>query len=111
MPRRFVKSVKLTGRITENKSSTKDIDFVEKKLGQGMDQASIVREAISIYREYEEGKLFQDELKVKLKEVLSEFNLRLENDVEDQDNELSKDQVERMENALDSKFNSGNWGF
>ncbi|MFW6030813.1 MAG: hypothetical protein ACOCRO_11270, partial [Halanaerobiales bacterium] len=57
------KSIKLTGRVTISKSSEEDIKFVEEKLGQGMNQSSIIRQAIKIYRKYETGQLFVDVLK------------------------------------------------
>ena len=56
MPRNKVESVRLTARISENTSSLEDVEFTKEKL-KSMSQASLIREAISIYRKYSNGEL------------------------------------------------------
>ncbi|MCK8825498.1 hypothetical protein [Fuchsiella alkaliacetigena] len=60
MPRNKVKSIRLTARISENTSSLEDVEFVERKLKEGFSQAVIIRQAIKIYRKYEEGAFFKE---------------------------------------------------
>lgn len=59
MPRNKVESVRLTGRISENTSSKEDVEFVKEKLNTGFSQALLIREAIKVYRKYENGEFFK----------------------------------------------------
>lgn len=105
----MVKSIKLTGRITESKSSKEDIKFVLKKLDQGMDQASIVREAIKYYRKFEEGTLFNDVLEDKLSTLVQLLQSKNLSPPSTRCKE-NKD-MPQIRSKIDSKLKSGDWGF
>ena len=59
MPRKPVRSVRLSGRISENTAEKEDVDFVQKKL-KDMDQATFIREAVRAYRKLDEGNFIED---------------------------------------------------
>mgnify|MGYP000848848531 CR=1 FL=1 len=54
--------IRLTGRvIAEGGSTEEEVEFVKRKLKM-MDQATLVRQAISIYHKYETGQLFNEKM-------------------------------------------------
>ncbi len=69
----MVKSIKLTGRITSNKSSKEDLQFVKDKLTY-MTQGQFIRTAITIYRKYECGQLFGEFLNEHLSDLIELVN-------------------------------------
>jgi hypothetical protein len=126
MRRKSIKSIKLTSRITESKSPMQDIEFVEKKLNQGIDQATLVRQAINIYRKYEEGKLYklsdilEENIKSKAnnqeqdlieKEDEKQGNSDEAVDEEQENNEgsVNKEQAKKLANSLDRKLEAGSF--
>lgn len=94
MPRKKLKSIRLTARLSENTSSLEDLSFVEQKL-KSMNQATLIREAVSIYRKYEEGELF--------KEVFTKFKL---NEIPLLD---EKKEIPQKIRGLDKKLKEGSW--
>lgn len=67
-----IKGFRLEGRITENVSDIQDVVFIEQKLNQGLDDSTIIRQAVNVWRKYESGELFQEKLKVMLQEILAQ---------------------------------------
>lgn len=60
MPRPPKESMKITGRvIVDGGSSKEDLIFLRNKL-KVMDQSTFIRNAVSLYRRYENGELFKD---------------------------------------------------
>jgi len=73
MPRPKKDFVRLTGRvIAEGGSTQEEVDFVRKKL-KIMDQATLIRQAISIYYRYETGQLISSIFENKLEEIITKF--------------------------------------
>lgn len=69
MPRPRKDFIRLTGRvIAEGGSTEEELEFVKRKLKM-MDQATLVRQAISIYHKYETGQLFSD----KMESIVAQF--------------------------------------
>lgn len=67
------KDIKLSGRLTEKQSSKENMEFVQKKLDQGMSKSEIVRQAIDIYRKHEEGLLYKESLN-SIKEMIKSID-------------------------------------
>ncbi len=67
------KDIKLSGRLTEKQSSKENMEFVQKKLDQGMSKSEIVRQAINIYRKHEEGLLYKESLN-SIKEMINNID-------------------------------------
>ena len=87
----------LGGRLNENTSSKENIEFINQKLQSGKTKAEIIRNAINVYRLYEEGKLnntIMEELK-KIQNTLD--NIKTSNVVID-----STDKEENISENLDS---------
>ena len=73
MPRPRKEFVRLTGRvIAEGGSTQEEVDFVKRKLRM-MDQATLVRQAISIYYKYETGQLFSSILDQKMDGIIAKL--------------------------------------
>lgn len=96
MDRKGIKSYLLTVRISENKTDFKNLEFVEKKLRQGMSKSAILREAIRIYREFEEGELFVEAIKEHFPKILKELNLKEPEEPE----RVSENESEEIELAI-----------
>ena len=71
MPRPRKDFIRLTGRvIAEGGSTEEELEFVKRKLKM-MDQATLVRQAISIYHKYETGQLFSDKMESIVAQILN----------------------------------------
>jgi|GEM_PF-6206755 len=110
------RSIKLTGRITESKSSIEDIEFVEKKLRQGMSQAVLIRQAVSLYRRYEEGELYSKKAEESFSQSISTTsNFKEQNEEMESRDEVKKErnidqrQAEKLKNSLDMKLKSNSF--
>lgn len=112
MPRKKVESEKLTGRISENYSDIKVVEFVRNKL-KSMDQAQLVREAIEVLWKYETGKLFKEDLEETLTKVLKSTNININNDPQEEQSSEVDDQLEKeIKQEIESQFDDeGNLDF
>lgn len=60
MPRQRIKSIKVQGRVSEDKTCPEDVDFVKAELKKGVQEATFIRQAVSVYRQYKTGELFAE---------------------------------------------------
>lgn len=73
MPRPRKDFIRLTGRVIAEGGSTKEeVEFVRKKL-KVMDQASLIRQAISVLYKYENGEILGSSLDQFTEKIISEI--------------------------------------
>lgn len=94
--------VRLTGRvIAEGGSTQEEVDFVRKKL-KIMDQATLIRQAISIYYRYETGQLFEKILEQKLDGIIAKILSNFKGmDLNEFNEMFSNEEAPSNENGLD----------
>lgn len=102
MPRPRKEYVRLTGRvIAGGGSTTEEVEFVKNKL-RIMDQATLVRQAISIYYKYETGQLFEKILEQKLDGIIAKILSNFKGMNLNEFNEMfSNEEAPSNENGLD----------
>lgn len=57
-----IEKFNISARISEQTVEKKDMEFVKDKISRGIPKSEIVRNAINIYRKYEEGTLIMQAL-------------------------------------------------
>ena len=73
MPRPRRDFISLTGRIIDGNGSTaEEVEFVKKKL-KTMNQAELIRQAITIYHKYETGQIFQNVIENTMDNMFKKF--------------------------------------
>lgn len=102
MPRPKKDFIRLTGRvIAEGGSTQEEVNFVRRKL-KIMDQASLIRQAISIYYKYETGQLFSSIIDQKMEEIVTRLITTLKSmNPEDVQEILKKEEAVTEEKKLD----------
>ena len=111
MPRKKVKSKKLTGRISENYFPIEVVEFVEEKLKR-IDQAELVRQAIEVLWKHETGQLYQEDIEDKLTKIIENANIKVVENKDKKETTIEEEFQEEVEDEIESQFDAeGNFDF